>query len=257
VDRPRRLGRPEHRYSHSVADRPPPNSVSENWYTWHDDSRAAAENMAVDDALLRTAPDRACPLLRFYGWTRPSLTIGYFQRYAAVVRDGFEVVRRPTGGGVVNHVNDLTCTIAVPRGHWYLDVDRFESYRLVNQAIVDGLEFLDIPASLTAEDTTRTEDRETMQCFTAPTRYDVISGDCKVAGGAQRRTVDGLLYQGSISLDALPPVDRLALISAVEQGFEKIFDCCFLPCENPAQFQTIVDELTVSRYGNDAWNRRR
>jgi len=231
--------------------------VSETWYTWHDDSRAAAENMAVDDALLRTAPDRACPLLRFYGWTRPSLTIGYFQRYAAVARDGFEVVRRPTGGGVVNHVNDLTCTIAVPRGHWYLDVDRFESYRLVNQAIVDGLEFLDIPASLTAEDTTRTEDRETMQCFTAPTRYDVISGDSKVAGGAQRRTADGLLYQGSISLDALPPLDRLALISAVEQGFAKIFDCCFRPFENPAQFETIVDELTASRYGNDAWNRRR
>jgi lipoate-protein ligase A len=231
--------------------------VSETWYTWHDGSRAAAENMAVDDALLRTASSRAWPLLRFYGWTRPSLTIGYFQRYAAVARDGFEVVRRPTGGGVVNHLNDLTCTIAVPRGHWYLDVDRFESYRLVNQAIVDGLEFLGIPASLTAEDTTRTEDRETMQCFTAPTRYDVISGDCKAAGGAQRRTADGLLYQGSISLDALPPLDRPALISAVEQGLAKIFDCCFRPFENPAAFQAIVDELTASRYGNDAWNRRR
>ena len=102
-----------------------------------------------------------------------------------------------------------------------------------------------------------TEDRETMQCFTAPTRYDVISGDSKVAGGAQRRTADGLLYQGSISLDALSPLDRQALISAVEQGFAKIFDCCFRPFENPAQFQTIVDELTASRYGNDAWNRRR
>ena len=45
------------------------------------DPKAAALNMAVDEALLETA---GAPILRFYRWRRPSLSFGYFGRQGAV-----------------------------------------------------------------------------------------------------------------------------------------------------------------------------
>ena len=41
-----------------------------------------AWNMAVDEWLLQTAGDRTSPVLRFYRWTEPTLSLGYFQRHA-------------------------------------------------------------------------------------------------------------------------------------------------------------------------------
>ena len=38
-----------------------------------------AANMAADEALLETASDRGLASLRFYTWTEPTLSLGYFQ----------------------------------------------------------------------------------------------------------------------------------------------------------------------------------
>ena len=43
--------------------------------------RAAALNMAIDEALLESA---AAPTLRFYRWRSPALSFGYFGSYADV-----------------------------------------------------------------------------------------------------------------------------------------------------------------------------
>jgi lipoate-protein ligase A len=69
--------------------------------------KAAALNMAVDEALLISA---TAPILRFYRWRAPALSFGYFGRYAEVDNQagGREIVRRWTGGGIVLHGDDLT-----------------------------------------------------------------------------------------------------------------------------------------------------
>lgn len=46
----------------------------------------AAWNMALDEALLRLQSQRCQATLRFYGWTVPTLSIGYFQKYSSVDR---------------------------------------------------------------------------------------------------------------------------------------------------------------------------
>ncbi len=48
--------------------------------------RIRAHNMALDAALLEAAPRLGRPVLRFYSWTEPAASFGYFQKYAEVER---------------------------------------------------------------------------------------------------------------------------------------------------------------------------
>ena len=59
-----------------------------------DSQSSAAANMAVDESLLRHVQT---PVLRFYGWEKPCVSIGYFQK-ASVVSPNTPFVRRYTGG---------------------------------------------------------------------------------------------------------------------------------------------------------------
>ena len=81
-----------------------------------------AFNMALDEALLEAMPRLGWPLLRFYGWTEPAASFGYFQKYAQVEQLTAlrPLVRRPTGGGIVPHDADWTYSLVFPPGHeWY------------------------------------------------------------------------------------------------------------------------------------------
>src|ERR1700748_691447 len=98
------------------------------------EERSAAQNMAVDEALLAEA---AAPILRFYRWHRPSISFGYFGRYAdvAVESDRCDLVRRWTRGGIVPHGADLTYSVIVPRSHSFFQRSSVEIYATVHDAI--------------------------------------------------------------------------------------------------------------------------
>ena len=80
-------------------------STNEFWYRLHSGLCHPAFNMALDEALLNLMPRLQRPVLRFYGWTEPAASFGYFQKYADVERATLlrPLVRRPTGGGIVQH----------------------------------------------------------------------------------------------------------------------------------------------------------
>ena len=70
---------------------------------WHDVTpRGGAFNMALDEAMLELADE---PWLRVYGWREPTISIGFSQSLGAIPenRRDWLVVRRWTGGGVVEH----------------------------------------------------------------------------------------------------------------------------------------------------------
>jgi len=77
--------------------------------------------MAVDEAmLLAHAAGLTPPTLRLYAWSPPALSLGLLQPFNAewakgCARLGFDLVRRPSGGGAVLHQHEVTYAI-VPMG---------------------------------------------------------------------------------------------------------------------------------------------
>ncbi len=97
----------------------------------------AAFNMALDEALLEAMPQLQQPVLRFYGWTQPAATFGYFQKFSdvAAVTRLRPLIRRPTGGGIVPHDADWTYSLVFPAGHEWHSLRAEESYRRVHEWI--------------------------------------------------------------------------------------------------------------------------
>lgn len=167
----------------------------------HEDGAAPGPwNMALDQAWLELA---GRPVLRVYGWTEPTVTLGYAQSLAKL-RDSlptWPVVRRWTGGGVVLHQGDATYSVIVPATDDWAQTSALESYQRIHGSLADALCEHGVAGCRLAlpEDVV-----EAPFCFVAPAVHDVIRGRVKVAGAGQRRGRLGLLHQGSVQ-QVLPP----------------------------------------------------
>ena len=170
------------------------------WKLLNSGPQAAAYNMAMDESLLEAMPRWGKPVLRFYGWTEPVATFGYFQKYAEVAGRTLlrPLVRRPTGGGIVPHDADWTYCLAFPAGHEWHALAAVESYYRVHEWIQSAFHRLAVPTVLAPVA------RHTAPgaCFEGCEKSDVLWRGRKIAGAAQRRNKLGLLIQGSIQ----PPV---------------------------------------------------
>src|SRR5207237_8235421 len=98
---------------------------------------SGAWNMAIDEAMLLDAVETNIVSLRFYGWSEPTLSLGYFQRYAERENHAASlrcaVVRRQTGGGAILRDRELTYSIALPASHPFAR-HNVELYRDEHQA---------------------------------------------------------------------------------------------------------------------------
>src|SRR5688572_18940982 len=102
-----------------------------------------ATNMALDEALLdEVADDPTHAVLRTFGWSAPTLSLGCFQKVADAEADprwrGAPIVRRPTGGGAIWHHHEVTYTVVVPGDH-PLARHAVDLYRATHAAIADVL----------------------------------------------------------------------------------------------------------------------
>ena len=169
----------------------------------------AAENMATDFLLLQRYP-RATPRFRHYGWRGPAFTFGYSQKIAfvreslAAVEPPFELCRRATGGGVVDHREDWTYALVIPRGHPLEERPATQSYREIHEALAAALRAQGVDAGTKPCADEPPSDGAAVGpagvCFQRAEIYDVVRGSdgAKIAGAAQKRNKHGLLFQGSI-----------------------------------------------------------
>ena len=166
------------------------------WYLLHSGPGDYAYNMALDEALLNSAPRLGHPVLRFYSWTEPAVSFGYFQKYADIERMTplRPLVRRPTGGGLVPHDADWTYSLAFPTGDAWYSLTATESYRRVHEWIQAAFAGLDLSTTLAPACSKSLPG----QCFQGYEMFDVLWRGQKIAGAAQRRTRAGLLIQGSV-----------------------------------------------------------
>jgi lipoate-protein ligase A len=173
----------------------------------------AAENMAIDFLLLQRYPLPATPRFRHYTWRAPAFTFGYSQKIAFIREElarragpespALDVCRRPTGGGLVDHRDDWTFTLVIPRGHAVEELRATQSYRLVHAALAEALQNQGVPCL--TQPTRPDENAENPKmpagiCFERAEIFDVVNArtGSKIAGAAQKRNKHGLLFQGSI-----------------------------------------------------------
>lgn len=232
---------------------------------WSDgEARSAAMNMAVDELLLqwleRSQPDAATPILRFYDWAQPSVSIGYFQCWRDTVDPAEEGeldwVRRWTGGGRVDHRVDLTYTLVVPREHPFSLISPRANYRWVHNCVVKALEAVGEKAALThAGEAFAPRRGASPNCFDSPVPFDVVNDEGgKLAGAAQRRTRQGLLHQGSVMEGG---------IGAQRQNWQTVLAEVFsgergaaMDWEPPAACLAEAEILGREKYASEDWLRK-
>ncbi len=230
---------------------------------WHPYAAASAvQNMAFDWAML-VGPANAAkkypgverlPLerslataarFRSYAWTEDAISIGYTQKVAALtgsIRPGAQLVQRPTAGGLVDHENDWTYALSLPRNAPFARERSSTIYARLHKALNQAFANLGVEALLhpcpCAEQANRTEQSPGMaaSCFHNPVPFDLmLEGHKKLAGAALRRTREGLLVQGSVARADLPTDFNFSLLEAY--FIEALSQMLDTPIEKPSHPQ--------------------
>ncbi len=181
--------------------------MSATWRLIRSESNRGAWNMALDEALLKsTASKLAPPTLRLYSWEPAALSLGFAQPYLDVdlelLRDkNWDLVRRPTGGRAILHVDELTYSITAPLDEPRLTGNLLESYRTISRALLMALKILGVTANGDREyQTGMTSAMPNPVCFETPSNYEITAQGKKLIGSAQARKYGGLLQHGSLPL---------------------------------------------------------
>lgn len=228
--------------------------------------------MARDEHLLYAANVRPAAL-RIYAWDPPTISLGYFQRFAAVaelpaeVRD-LALVRRLTGGGAILHDREVTYCLALDDALPAAKQGPIALYRAVHDAwrvalgpLAEGVELA--PAEFPLP-TPRTGP---FFCFQKPGQTDLMRGGGKLLGSAQRRIPGRVLQHGSlllgrrfaahpgVNLGDPPPEQVEAAVDNFIAEIAKRLDLAVCQAEWTAERETDIAARRV-RYVSAEWTQR-
>lgn len=237
--------------------------------------------MAMDEALAISSADGP-PTLRLYGWDRPSVSLGRFQRIGDIDEaycEGIPVVRRPTGGRAILHVADeLTYGFTAPTAQGTFSVGLFESYELLGRAFMLAFRSLGIPCQ--SEGRKRTGRPRSGVCFESASYAELSANGRKLIGSAQRRLSHSMLQQGAMPLeldydgmcrvfgasdaDSLrlsmaglrefaPTLTIPALRDALVAAFEEAFAVRLMTSSPTVHETALAERLRKERYSRKDW----
>ena len=163
------------------------------------EARSGAWNMAVDEALLESAITDGVATLRWYQWSEPTVSLGYFQKSAELTGNlllsRLPAVRRLSGGGAILHDDELTYSVAIPANQKLFERPE-QLYGIVHDSIVSSLCEMGFPVSPRGQTLKRPD--EPLLCFLRQDSHDLTLGGNKVLGSAQRRRRGAILQHGSL-----------------------------------------------------------
>ena len=234
-----------------------------------DEPATGCRNMAVDEVLLESAAS-GITTLRFYQWQEPTLSLGYFQFLAdrqkhPASRD-CPVVRRSTGGGAILHDQELTYSFSCP----VQGIDTQQFYQDIHRSLCVVLASFQVRARLW-DATPGSSQESPFLCFQRRSPGDMVSGDVKIVGSAQRRRRGALLQHGSVLLRTsrhAPELSSIATEMGIELQFEdlvgqwcqalvKEWEINFLSCNLDEHERGRVRELEAEKFANIDWTNRR
>lgn len=239
----------------------------------HDAPLAGSDNMARDEALLSLVGERRSPpAFRLYQWREPTISLGYFQRFADYEAlpppaGGLPVVRRLTGGGAILHDQELTYSLVLPLDHPLLRDGPNRLYEVAHDAIIAAIRAPRLsPARCGVSDDSGAA-RGPFFCFARRHCFDVLLDGAKLAGSAQRRTRHAVLQHGSIVVSNRFDQQPTAALEGEFDGAVRALREAL-----PRRLSELTgadfggpdwthDELELSRtltakYGGEAWTRR-
>ena len=159
-------------------------------------------NMAVDDVLLEVvAAGQSLPVVRLYGFSPPTISLGRFQPAASIdiagaLQASLQVVRRPSGGQAVLHDDELTYAMVLGRGH--PSFGKRTAYRFVSGLLLDCLAELGVQLGMNE---TGSGDPRNPDCMAGAGQYEIADAvGRKLVGSAQAAIRGGILQHGAIPI---------------------------------------------------------
>lgn len=239
-------------------------------------------NMAIDEVLTRKCIDSedSTAAIRFYTWKEASCSIGYFQKIENVLKSPNDkrvpVVRRPTGGGIVYHGNDITFSIVKRRMQPGRQENITSFYKLIGESLLRGLERLGFTCtSYHPEDESHRSDKERKPlngslshqsyCSETPAKYDIMIDGSKVAGYAARKSQGAVLCQGYLDVnerwkeqykDSREKAINL-IFENLAGSFKDIFGITLTSSQLTEVEMRSASELRDKKYACDKWNYRK
>ncbi len=230
-------------------------------------------NMARDEALMTLVGEGdSPPTLRLYQWIEPTISLGYFQHFADYralppPAGGLPVVRRLTGGGAILHDLELTYSITLPTGHPLLARGPSRLYESAHDVVIAVLAELGLRTGRGGTSDDSGAAKGPFFCFQRRHCYDVLLGDEKIAGSAQRRTKSAVLQHGSIVLGnrysqqptatAAQPFNEAVrrVRGGIAEAFARLTD---MPLQPGAWTERELNLAAALRdkYAGKAWTRR-
>lgn len=274
--------------------------MGETWRLVRSGHLTGARNMAIDEAVIESVAAGGPPTLRFYGWEPAAISLGYFQDFDSEVDEaacqslGIDIVRRLTGGRAILHDVEVTYSLVISEAHPLIPRSITESYRVISEGLVRGLELLGLKAKMTVPPRRARGSPlgSSPACFDAPSWYEVTVGGKKIIGSAQVRRRGVVLQHGSIPLDldadklfavlkfdgdaarsraksvfkrnatsireALgQPASFLDVSDRLLEGLSEVLGVRFAEGDLTASEERRADELVRTRYATREWNERR
>jgi len=172
---------------------------------------SGSKNMQSDLELFKAFENgMTTSTLRIYSWNPPCVSLGYSQNSEAEIdlekakNLGWEVVKRPTGGGIVFHNEaEVTYSIVTAIDNPIFPEGLVPSYRKISEAIVHAIQLIGIDAQIQTsnfklQNKSQIPNPKSQLCFSYPAEYEVVVEGKKIVGSAQKRGKRTLLQQGSI-----------------------------------------------------------
>lgn len=193
-------------------------------------------NMDYDLELVRNFS--GSPVLRIYQWRPYCISLGANQDISSIDQekafaDGFDIVKRPTGGRAILHSEELTYSVVYPISD---ESSPKQIYREINLALKSGL--MNYDAKLDKINLEHNQphfpsfykDAKSTLCFAVSAMNELNYQGKKVAGSAQRKIGNIILQHGSILCGSF---------------HKRIIDYLKLPSEKIEEIKSEIEQTTT------------
>ncbi len=233
----------------------------------NDIPRDCVLNIALDEFFFTKEPFEN--VFRFYRWTEPAYTIGYFQKIGKLEdwklgnnnEKTTNFVRRLTGGLAVLHSTDLSYSLIVSDDIWEYIYDQEKTYKIIHENIRKSLQKINIFCDSTKQpeidnNTSVLSNNKTQNFSCVQTLYkdDLLLKGRKIVGSCQRRRGKKILVEGSIHLNLS---DEQTNIFSQEffNNLSKELKCSIINKKLTETEINYGENLCKEKYCTDKWNK--